>query len=213
MQYELPPITTNERTKPTVINFPNNSLKEQTTSFAPKLPPRTNNHIKRHMKDVVPNQLKTSAQFRRFINATNPLQGENTDLKLTDLQTNNNLDDLFGDTNHRTSPNPFKVHPGQVPPYMLEALQTQRQRISENMIRREIYKRPIESEDTSNINENFLKHRYHGLAGVYDSTLGLRKDDILSEDYNYQYAAYAHEYGHLIPRHIRWKWRKTYADK
>ena len=114
MQYELPPVTTNERTKPTVINFPNSSLKEQTTSFAPKLPPRTDNHIKRHMKDVVPNQPKTSAQFRRFINATNPLQGENTDLKLTDLQTNNNLDDLFEDTNHRTSPNPFKVHPGQV---------------------------------------------------------------------------------------------------
>ena len=209
MQYELPPINTNERTKSTVINFPNSSLREQPTRFAPKLPPRTGNHIKMRMKDVVPNlPPKTSAQFRRFINATNPLQGDNTDLKLTDLQSKNNLDALFGDVNHRTSPNPLKVHPGQVQPYMLEALQTQRQRIGENIMRREIYKRPLESEDTSNINENFLKHRYDGLIGVYDSAMGMRKDDILSKDFNYQYVEHTEQYGNIIPRRIQKKWRQ-----
>lgn len=209
MQYELPPITTNERTKPTVINFPNSSLRKQPARFAPKLPPRTGNHIKRRMKDVVPNlPPKTSARFRRFINATNPLQGDNTDLKLTDLQSKNSLDALFGDVNHRTSPNPLKVHPGQVKPHMLEATQTQKQRIGENIMRREIYERPLESEDTSNINENFLKNKYGNGNDVFESAMGMRKDEILSEDFNYQYIENTQQYGNIIPRRIQKPWRK-----
>ena len=194
--------------QPTIINIPGPHFKRHLKDVVPNFPAATDTHLSGNMKVALPAlQPKTGAQFRRFVNATNPFQGDNTNLTLEDLQTNNNLDNLFDDTYHHTSPKPRAVHPGQVQQHMLEVTEAQKQRVYENQLRRRIYKQPLESEDVSGINENFLNHKYSIDNGVYDSALGMKKDDILSESYNYQCFEFMHEYGNALP------WRIKYGKK